>query len=126
MNTGTRILVVDDEPNIVIPLKFLMEKNGYSVSVAETGEEALKLAVHDRPDLILLDVMLPVIDGYEVCEAVRKNPATRNIKIVFITALGSSVEMVKSRVVGADAYIKKPFANSEVLETVRKLLGQPG
>lgn len=118
-----KILVVDDEPSIVVPLKFLMEQNGYTVQVASTGEEAVSAIDHYRPDLILLDIMLPVIDGFEVCQAVRENPAGRGTKIVFITAMGRDVDVAKGLASGADAYITKPFANAEVLETVKRLLG---
>ncbi|MCG6893606.1 MAG: response regulator [Desulfobacteraceae bacterium] len=118
-----KILIVDDEPSIVVPLQFLMEKNGYRVLTAADGEEAIRISSSDRPDLILLDIMLPVRDGYEVCQAVRENPETRHSKIVFITAMGREVDLAKGRAYGADAYITKPFANADVLATVKSLLG---
>ena len=79
------ILIVDDEPSIVVPIQFLMEQQGYSVMVAENGESALDIIYKYKPDLILLDIMLPRIDGYEVCEIVRLDPRYRDIKIIFIT-----------------------------------------
>ena len=117
-----KILVVDDEPSIVVPLTFLMEQNGYSVQVASTGETAVAIIDQYRPDLVLLDIMLPVIDGFEVCQTVRQNPSRKGTKIVFLTAMGRDVDVAKGLASGADAYITKPFANAEVLETVKRLL----
>jgi DNA-binding response OmpR family regulator len=119
-----KILVVDDEPSIVVPLKFLMERNGYTVRVAVTGEDAMQTIETFRPDVVLLDIMLPVTDGLEVCQTIRENTEYRNIKIIFVTALGRDMDMTKGIASGADAYIIKPFANAEVLETVKKVLGQ--
>ena len=121
-NMPNKILIVDDEPSIVVPIKFLMEQNGYSVHVAATGEEAIKSIADFRPDLVLLDIMLPMIDGYEVCQIIRDNPINREMKIVFLTAMGREVDVTKGLASGADAYIIKPFANAEVLETVKRLL----
>jgi len=117
-----KILVVDDEPSIVIPIQFLMEQNGYSVRVAATGEEAIKSIADFKPDLVLLDIMLPMIDGLEVCQMIRDNPQHHEMKIVFLTAMGREVDVTKGLASGADAYITKPFANAEVLETVKRLL----
>jgi DNA-binding response OmpR family regulator len=117
-----KVLVVDDEPSIVVPLTFLMEKSGYAVQVAGTADEALAAVADFAPDLILLDIMLPGVDGFEICQAVRDNPSCRSIKIVFITAMGRDVDVARGMASGADAYITKPFANAEVLETVKRLL----
>lgn len=117
-----KILIVDDEPNIVLPLQFLMEQNGYEVDVASSGEEAIEKIMQFMPDLILLDIMLPGIDGYEVCEIVKLNPKWKHIKVIFLTAKGRDVDVAKGLVLGADEYIIKPFANSEVIEKVRMLL----
>ena len=119
---STQILIVDDEPNIVVPLQFLMEQNGYGVLVAQSGEEAIEAVSRYMPDLILLDIMLPGIDGYEVCEIVRLNPAWRGIKIIFLTAKGREVDIAKGMVLGADEYITKPFSNQVIIDTVKKLL----
>ena len=116
------ILIVDDEPSIVIPIQFLMEQQGYSVLVAENGEDALDAIYKYKPDLILLDIMLPRIDGYEVCEIVRLNPDYRNIKIIFLTAKGREVEIAKGLALGANAYITKPFSNTELVAKVKELL----
>ena len=119
------VLVVDDEPNIVVPLEFLMEQNGYSVLVASSGEEALEIIAKYKPNLILLDIMLPGIDGYEVCEIIRLNPEWQKMKIIFLTAKGRDLDVAKGMVLGADAYIVKPFSNTEILENVRKLIDGP-
>lgn len=116
------VLIVDDEPNIVVPLEFLMEQNGYSTLVASSGEAALEVISKHTPDLVLLDIMLPGIDGYEVCEIIRLNPEWRSIKIIFLTARGRDVDVAKGMVLGADAYIIKPFSNLEIIENVKKLL----
>ena len=116
------ILIVDDEPSIVVPIQFLMEQQGYSVMVAENGEGALDIIYKYKPDLILLDIMLPRIDGYEVCEIVRLDPRYRDIKIIFITAKGREVEIAKGLALGADAYITKPFSNTDLVAKVKELL----
>lgn len=117
-----KILIVDDEPNIVLPLQFLMEQNNYDVNVAASGEEALEKIMQFKPDLVLLDIMLPGIDGYEVCEIMRLKPEWKTIKIIFLTAKGRDVDIAKGLVLGADAYITKPFANAEVVDKVKALL----
>ncbi|MFC1875886.1 response regulator transcription factor [Thermodesulfobacteriota bacterium] len=120
-----KILIVDDEPNIVIPLQFLMEQNGYHTLVAQSGEEALEMISKEKPDLILLDIMLPGVDGFEVCEIVRLNPEWRNTKIIFLTAKGRDVDIAKGMVLGADEYITKPFSNQQIIDAVKKLLEEP-
>jgi len=116
------ILIVDDEPNIVVPLQFLMEKNGYQALVAQSGEEALEAVSKYSPDLVLLDIMLPGIDGFEVCEIVKLNPEWKHIKIIFLTAKGRDVDIAKGMVLGADEYIAKPFSNKQIVESVKRLL----
>jgi DNA-binding response OmpR family regulator len=116
------ILIVDDEPSIVVPIQFLMEQQGYSVIVAENGHAALDVIYKYIPDLVLLDIMLPGIDGYEVCEIVRLNPKLRDIKIIFLTAKGREVEIAKGLALGADAYITKPFSNAELVAKVKTVL----
>ena len=120
-----QILIVDDEPNIVVPLEFLMEQNGYDVVVAHSGEEALESIAKYKPDLILLDIMLPGIDGFEVCQIVRLKPEWQKTKIIFLTAKGRDVDIAQGMVLGADAYITKPFSNAEIVGKVRKLLNDP-
>jgi DNA-binding response OmpR family regulator len=117
------VLLVDDEPNIVLSLEFLMNQAGYDVRIARDGDAALQ-AVRDRaPDLILLDVMTPGRDGYEVCQTIRANPAWRNVKIVMLTAKSREVEREKGLALGADDYITKPFSTRELVDRVKRLLG---
>ncbi len=116
------ILIVDDEPGVVVPIQFLMEQQGYKVMTAERGEDALDLIYQYKPDLVLLDIMLPGIDGYEVCEIIRLNPNCRNVKIIFLTAKGREVEIAKGLALGADAYISKPFSNTTLVARVKELL----
>jgi len=116
------ILIVDDEPNVVVPIQFLMEQLGYRVMIAERGEDALDLIYQYKPDLVLLDIMLPGIDGYEVCEIVRLNPEYRKIKIIFLTAKGREEEIAKGLALGADAYITKPFSNAALVAKIKELL----
>ena len=116
------ILIVDDEPSIVVPIQFLMEQQGYSVLIAENGHDALDMIYKYIPDLVLLDIMLPGIDGYEVCEIVRLNPKLRSVKVIFLTAKGREVEIAKGLALGADAYITKPFSNAELVAKVKTVL----
>ena len=119
------ILIVDDEPDVVVPIQFLMEQQGYSVLIAERGEDALDLIYRYKPDLVILDIMLPGIDGYEVCEIVRLNPNYRNVKIMFLTAKGREVDIAKGLALGADAYITKPFSNVALVAKVKEILEKP-
>jgi DNA-binding response OmpR family regulator len=116
------ILIVDDESSIVVPIQFLMQQQGYNVIVAENGHDALDMIYKYIPDLVLLDIMLPGIDGYEVCEIVRLNPKLRNVKIIFLTAKGREVEIAKGLALGADAYITKPFSSAELVAKVKTVL----
>jgi DNA-binding response OmpR family regulator len=120
----TKIVIADDEPNIVISLEFLMQRNGYEVRTAGDGEAALQLVNSFRPDLILLDIMLPLKSGYEVCQKMRESPDLKDTKIVMITAKGRDIEVTKGLALGADAYITKPFSTQDLLGTVKRLLGE--
>jgi DNA-binding response OmpR family regulator len=117
-----KVLIVDDEPGIIVALQFLMEQNGYATLVAFSGEEAMEAVARDHPDLILLDIMLPVVDGFEVCQRVRENPAWDNIRIVLVTALGNEANVTKGLDLGADAYVTKPFSNADLVARVKELL----
>ena len=119
-----KILIVDDEPNIVLSLEFLMKQAGFSVRTAGDGQAALDSLVEERPDLVLLDVMMPNKNGFEVCEAIRQNPDWNTVKIVMLTAKGRDVDKEKGLAMGADEYISKPFATREVVDIVRALLAQ--
>jgi DNA-binding response OmpR family regulator len=117
-----RVLVVDDEPNIVLSLEFLMRRAGFEVQVARSGGEALKALEGEPPDLMLLDVMMPEFDGYEVCERIRANPAWRRTKIVMLTARGREAERERGLALGADAYVTKPFSTRELVDQVKRML----
>lgn len=118
-----KILIVDDEPNIVISLEFLMKKEGFEVSVAGDGEEALSKVESFDPDLILLDVMMPRKSGFEVCETLRSNPKHGGLLIVMLTAKGRDTEVAKGMAIGADAYVTKPFSTKELLAKIKDMLG---
>lgn len=121
-----KILVVDDEPNIVLSLEFLMKQAGFQVRTASDGEAALAAIAAETPDLVLLDVMMPRKNGYEVCQAIRANPDCKTVRIIMLTAKGREVEREKGMALGADDYITKPFATQEVVERVRELLADAG
>jgi DNA-binding response OmpR family regulator len=118
-----RVLIADDEPNIVISLEFLMQREGHAVSVARDGDAALAAILRERPDLVLLDVMMPGRSGFDVCQAVRADPALAGVKIVLLTAKGRDTDVAKGLALGADAYVTKPFSTRELAAKVRELLG---
>ena len=126
VDMANKILVVDDEPNIVLSLEFLMKQAGFQVRTASDGEVALTAIAAEPPDLMLLDVMMPRKNGYEVCQAVRANPDWKDIRIIMLTAKGREVEREKGLALGADDYITKPFSTQEVVERVRELLAGAG
>ncbi len=117
-----KILIADDEPNIVISLEFLMKREGFEVLIANDGEEAVQRIRGDRPDLVLLDVMMPKKSGFEVCQEIKADPALADIRILMLTAKGRDTEVAKGLALGADAYMTKPFATKELVERVRELL----
>ena len=117
-----KILVADDEPNIVTALEFLLQRNGYEVQVARNGEEALQLIESGRPDLVLLDVMMPLRSGYEVCKRIRERADWGHIKIVMLSAKGRDAEVAKGLAVGADVYVTKPFSTRELVDRIKALL----
>jgi DNA-binding response OmpR family regulator len=118
------ILIADDEANIVISLEYLLQREGYHVLVARDGQEALDTIALMPPDLVLLDVMLPRLSGFEVCQQLRANPACKNIRVLMLTAKGREVEVSKGIALGADAYVTKPFSTKELLEKIREQLGE--
>jgi len=120
------VLIADDEPNIVVSLEYLLEQNGYDVKVARNGEEALSSMAQFRPDLILLDVMLPLKSGFEVCQQIRQVPEWQHTRIIMLTAKGRESEVSKGLALGADAYITKPFSTKELIAEVRKQLAGSG
>ena len=118
-----RVLVVDDEPNIVMSLEFLMRRAGFEVQVARNGREAIAALEGPPPDLMLLDVMMPEFDGYEVCERVRAREEWRATKIIMLTARGRDAERERGLKVGADAYVTKPFSTRDLVEQAKRMLG---
>jgi len=116
------VLLVDDEPNIVLSLEFLIRQAGYAVRVARDGEAALASIAASPPDLVLLDVMMPKRDGFDVCQTIRANPAWRAMRILLLTAKGREVERERGMALGADDYVTKPFSTREVMQKVKQLL----
>ena len=121
-----RILIADDEPNILISLEYLMKREGYSVSVARDGQEAIDAVLRDHPALVLLDVMMPKKSGFEVCQELRANDATKDTLILMLTAKGRETDVAKGLGVGADIYMMKPFSTRELTEKVRQMLLERG
>jgi DNA-binding response OmpR family regulator len=119
----TRVLIIDDEPNIVISLEFLLKREGWAVTVARDGEEGLAAIRAELPDLVILDVMMPRLDGFAVLQAVREDPALSRVRILMLTAKGREAEQKKGRALGADAYMPKPFSTHELIAKARELLG---
>jgi DNA-binding response OmpR family regulator len=117
------VLIADDETNIVISLEFLMQREGHRVSVARDGDAALEAIRRERPDLVLLDVMMPGKSGFEVCQAVRADESLAAVKILMLSAKGRDTDLAKGSALGADAYMTKPFSTRELADKVRELLG---
>mgnify|MGYP001310985943 CR=1 FL=1 len=117
-----KVLIADDEPNIVISLEFLLRREGFEVLVAVDGEEALAKAREEKPDLVLLDVMMPKMNGFDLCQALRADHDLAGMRIVMLTAKGRETEVSKGLGLGADAYVTKPFSTKELVAQVRSLL----
>jgi DNA-binding response OmpR family regulator len=119
---ASRILIIDDEPNIVLSLEFLMKREGFEVAVAGDGESALRAMAERRPDLVILDVMMPRLNGFEVCQRIRAAPALAGVRVLMLTAKGRESEMKKGLELGADAYVTKPFSTRDLVAEIRRLL----
>ncbi|HEU4725521.1 MAG TPA: response regulator [Candidatus Eisenbacteria bacterium] len=119
-----RILVVDDEIYIVHILDFSLGMEGYEVLTALDGEQALERLKSDKPDLIVLDIMMPKVDGYEVCRTIKSSPETAHIPVILLSAKGRNVDQKMGFDVGADDYITKPFSPRKLVERINALLGQ--
>ena len=117
-----KILIADDEPNIMISLEYLLKREGFDVTLARDGQEAVEAIVRDHPDLVLLDVMMPRKTGLEVCREVRENPDLQDVLIVLLTAKGRDTDIAKGMAMGADAYVTKPFSTRDLVTTVRNIL----
>jgi DNA-binding response OmpR family regulator len=118
-----KILIVDDEPNIVTALEFLLQRSGYEVLSAQNGEMALQQVEQHVPDLVLLDVMMSLKSGYEVCQRMRERPDWQHIKIIMLSAKGREAEVNKGLSLGADFYVTKPFSNKDLIAKIDELLG---
>jgi DNA-binding response OmpR family regulator len=123
---SARVLIVDDEPNIVISLEFLLKREGFAVTVARDGEEGLAAVRAERPDLVILDVMMPKLDGFAVLESVRADPDLAPTRVLMLTAKGREAERKKGLGLGADAYMPKPFSTHELVAKAKALLAGEG
>ena len=117
-----KILIADDEPNIVAAIEFLLQQSGYEVLIAQDGKQALELVEASVPDLVLLDVMMPLASGYEVCKRIRERADWRHIKIIMLSAKGRDAEVNKGLSLGADLYVTKPFSTRELMAQIKGLL----
>ena len=117
-----KLLIADDEPNILISLEYLLKREGYQVTVARDGQEALDAVGRECPDLLLLDVMMPRKNGFEVCQALRADERFAALKILLLTAKGRDTDVAKGQALGADAYMTKPFATRELVQKIADLL----
>ena len=115
-------MIADDEPNLVIPLEYMLKREGYEVTIARDGQEALDAIARVRPQLVLLDVMMPRKSGFDVCQALRADEANRELRILLLTAKGRDDDVAKGLALGADAYVIKPFSPKELVAKVRELL----
>jgi DNA-binding response OmpR family regulator len=118
------ILVADDDPTVVVALQHILEQAGFRVIVARDGQEALEAMSREVPDLLLLDIMMPRLSGYDVCERVRACAAWRHVRILMLSARGNPIEARKGLALGADDYMTKPFATGDLLRRIRELLSQ--
>ncbi len=120
------VLVAEDEPNIVLSLQFIMKKAGIRVRVAEDGERAIREIEQEKPDAVLLDIMLPKRDGFSVCEAIKNNPAWSDVKVIILTAKSRDTDKQRALGLGADDYITKPFSTRELVDRVIELISPHG
>ncbi|NNF98428.1 MAG: response regulator [Desulfobacteraceae bacterium] len=117
-----RIIIADDEHSIIVPVQFLLEQNKFNVRTVDRGDAVMDAVLSFRPDLILLDIMLPVMDGFEICQRIREHPDLKQTKIIFLSAVARDVDISKGMALGADGYITKPFSNVTLLDHIRKVL----
>ncbi|MGE4413395.1 MAG: response regulator transcription factor [Candidatus Caldatribacteriota bacterium] len=122
-NTNRRILIADDEPYILRSLSFVLQKEGFEVETACDGEEALEKVRQFKPKILFLDIMMPLEDGYEVCEELRSDPDTKDIYVIMLTAKGQIIDKKRGLEVGADEYITKPFSPREIVDKVKGIIG---
>ena len=122
--TAKSILIVEDEDSIALALDHLMRRDGYRIARVANGAEALPTIRRDHPDLVLLDVMLPEVSGYEICQSVRLDPDLAHLKIVMMTARGNQMERRKGLALGADGFVSKPFDIADLRAEVKRVLGE--
>ncbi|MBN1521145.1 MAG: response regulator [Candidatus Aureabacteria bacterium] len=120
-----KILIVDDEPNIVFMLSHRLKQSGYEVVTGRDGQEALEMARKENPDIIILDLMLPKMNGYTVCGLLKRDAAFSKIPVIMLTARAQESDKKQGREAGADAYVKKPFKSEELLDIIERFLSQP-
>lgn len=117
-----KILVVDDDPYILMSLEFLMQKNGYTVMVARNGSEAMELVEQSHPDLVILDIMMPDVDGYAICRQIKASDALKDIIVVFLSAKTREADIKKGLDLGAAMYISKPFSTRDLMKQINSLV----
>ncbi len=117
----SKVLIVDDEPNILLSLEFLMKKEGYTVYIARDGKEAIDIVKKENPKVVILDIMMPEVDGYEVCSYIKSNPQLEDIRVVFLSAKSKDADIEKGYQSGADLYLTKPFSTRALVKEVKNL-----
>lgn len=116
-----KVMIADDEPSILMSLEFLFKKEGYQVFIARNGQEAINIFNVEKPGILILDIMMPKVDGFEVCQYVRKNKENKDIKIVFLSAKNKESDKDKGLELGADLYLTKPFSTRELIKQINQL-----
>jgi len=122
VSTTKKILVVDDDPYILLSLEFLMKKNGFDVMVARNGTEALEIVEKQVPDIVLLDIMMPDVDGYAICKHIKSSKKLKEAKVVFMSAKSKETDIQKGYDLGASLYVTKPFSTRQLLKQVQDLI----
>ena len=122
MSSKFKILIADDEPNILLSLEFLMKKAGYEVFVARNGAEAMEILQNNTPSLVVLDIMMPDTDGYQICRYIRATESLKQVKVVFISAKTKEIDVAKGLSLGADDYVTKPFSTRFLMNRINDLL----
>lgn len=122
MSSGKKVLIVDDEPNILIALEFLIRQEGYEVHKAQDGQQALQVLNYFKPQIAILDVMMPRMDGFELAKRIRDQEELADTAIVFLTAKGTQEDRFKGYANGAEVYLTKPFDNQELIDTINDLI----
>jgi DNA-binding response OmpR family regulator len=117
-----KILIVDDEPNIVMALEYTFKKNNFEVFIARDGQEALDILKNQLPDIIILDVMMPMVDGFATLEQIKKDKRLQNCKVIFLSAKNKEIDIAKGLSLGANLYVVKPFSIKKLVEQVQELL----